>query len=195
MASARAERAADGYAPEDGPLNARSVGARLGLVNVSRALGEKLLPLRSVLEEALREDDAARHDQGLYEELGRILREEEPMAAVDLYCSFPFRGDHDFGENALRLAAIKTLLAQKKFDDERLKPLIISIGKGFGVRQIETEVDVLSRAGKTEVCKEIYMSVTGLSEENSRGFFQSKGWASSITSAEVASGSLPRLRL
>ena len=27
------------------------------------------------------------------------------MAAVDLYCSFPEGSDHDFGENALRLAA------------------------------------------------------------------------------------------
>ena len=180
----------EGAAPEGGPLNGRSVGARLGLVQVSRALGEPLGPLRSVLEEALREDETARHDCGLYEELGRILRQEDPMAAVDLYCSFPFTTDHDFGENSLRLAAIKTLLAQKQYDDERLKPLLVSIGKGFGVRQIESEVDVLSRAGKTQLCKDIYMSVTGLTEENSRGFFQSKGWLSSFTSSEVAAGSL-----
>ena len=174
--------------PLDGPRNGRSVGARLGLVNVSRALGERLGPLRSVLEEALREDAVARHDAALYEELGRILREEDPMAAVDLYCSFPFRGDNDFEENALRLAAINVLLAQRQLEDPRLAPLLISLGKGFGVRQIEKEVDVLSRAGHTEVCKAIYMAVTGLSEENSRGFFQSKGWADSYTSAQVAAG-------
>ena len=110
------------------------------------------------------------------------------MAAVDLYCSFPFQGDDDFEENALRLAAINVLLQQRQLEDPRLAPLIISIGKGFGVRQIEKEVDVLSRAGLTDTCKGIYMAVTGLSEENSRGFFQSKGWTSSYTSGEVAAG-------
>ena len=190
---ARAERA-EAHTPRQGPTNARSVGARLGVVHVTRALGEPLGPLRTILEEALQADETARHDRGLYEELGRILREEDPMAAVDLYCSFPFSGDADFGENALRLAAIKTLLSQKKFDDERIKPLLISIGKGFGVRQVTDEVDVLDRAGKTQLCKEIYMGITGLSEENSRGFFQSKGWARSFTSAELAAGSLPPLR-
>ena len=105
-------------------------------MHTSRALGEPLGPLRAVLEEALAADEVARHDKGLYEELGRILRAEDPMAAVDLYCSFPFSSDLDFGQNALRLAAIKTLLAQKAFDDVRLKPLLISLGKGFGVRQV-----------------------------------------------------------
>ena len=117
------------------------------------------------------------------------------MAAVDLYCSFPFSSDFDFGENALRLAAIKTLLAHKQFDDERLKPLLISIGKGFGVLQVNDEVEALNRAGKTELCKEIYLGITGLSEENSRAFFQSKGWANSYRSAEVAAGrNFPALR-
>ena len=187
VAQARIERA-DPHAipPDDGPVNGRSVGARLGLVNVSRALNEPLGQLRAVLEEALKGDEAARHDQSLYEELGRILREEDPMAAVDLYCSFPFSPDHDFGENALRLAAIKTLLSQKQFDDERLKPLLISIGKGFGIMQINDEVEVLNRAGKSEACKEIYLAITGLSEENSRAFFQSKGWANSYEVAEIA---------
>ena len=117
------------------------------------------------------------------------------MAAVDLYCSFPFRGDLDFGENALRLAAIKTLLAQKQYDDERLRGLLISIGKGFGVRQVLDELDVLDRAGRTQLCKDIHMGITGLSEQNSRAFFQSRGWAEPFSSAEIAAGSLPRLQL
>ena len=108
------------------------------------------------------------------------------MAAVDLYCSYPFSSDHDFGENALRLAAIKTLLGQKQFDDERLKPLLISIGTGFGILQINDEVEALNRAGMVEVCKEIYMGITGLSEENSRAFFQSKGWANSYQVTEIS---------
>ena len=68
------------------------------------------------------------------------MRDEDPMAAVDLYCSFPFSSDLDFGQNSLRLAAFNILVAQKKFEDGRLKPLLISIGKGFGVCQIEHEV-------------------------------------------------------
>ena len=108
------------------------------------------------------------------------------MAAVDLYCSFPFSSDYDFGENALRLAAIKTLLAQSCFDDERLKPLLISIGKGFGILQITDEVETLNRAGKTQTCKDIYMGITGLSEEASRAFFQAKGWANSYRVEEIS---------
>ena len=107
---------------------------------------------------------------------------------------------------------------------------------------MQDEVDVLDRAGRTQLCKDIYMGITGLSEERSRGFFQMKaraarrprpptaapprprtlyapppsspprrvrvsresrrpvrarvpqGWAKEFTSAEVAAGSLPRLR-
>ena len=129
----------------------------------------------------------------LYEELGRILRAEEPMAAVDLYCSYPFSSDHDFGQNALRLAAIKILLGKKMYDDERLKGLLISIGKGFGVKQVQDEVDELAVVGKTELCKDIYMGITGLSEEHSRGFFQMKGWAKVITSAEVSDRTVYRV--
>ena len=44
----------------------------------------------------------------MYEELGQILRAEDPKAAVDLYCSFPFSAEGDFAQNALRVAAIKT---------------------------------------------------------------------------------------
>ena len=61
--------------------------------------------------------------------------------------------------------------------------------------QIQAEVDVIDRAGKVELCKEIYMGITGLSEENSRGFFQSKGWARHITSGEVAAGRCPKMVL
>jgi hypothetical protein len=62
------------------------------------------------------------------------------------------------------------------------------------VQQISTEVDVLDRAGKVELCKQIYMGITGLSEERSRGFFQAKGWANSFRSAEIAAGRNPALR-
>ena len=44
------------------------------------------------------------------------------------------------------------------------------------MRQVLDEVDVLGRAGKSELCKEIYMGITGLSEASCRKFFQSKGW-------------------
>jgi hypothetical protein len=78
------------------------------------------------------------------------------------------------------------LLAQRAFDDERLKPLLVSIGKGFGILQISDEVEALNRAGKVQTCKEIYMGISGLSEENSRAFFQSRGWANSYTVAEIS---------
>jgi hypothetical protein len=68
--------------------------------------------MRKPLEEILAADPAARRDISLYEELGSILREEDPAAAVDLYCSFPYSAEADFGENALRLVAVKLMLGQ-----------------------------------------------------------------------------------
>ena len=38
------------------------------------------------------------------------------------------------------------------------------------------QVDLLDRKGFTEVCKEIYMTISGLTEEQSRAFFATKGW-------------------
>ena len=51
-----------------------------------------------MLEEALRADETARRDVSLYEELGGLLRAEDPKAAVELYCSFPFSDSADFDE-------------------------------------------------------------------------------------------------
>ncbi|KAL3919884.1 MAG: hypothetical protein SGPRY_005467 [Prymnesium sp.] len=71
------------------------------------------------------------------------------------------------------------------YEDARLKESLISIGKCFGGPQhVEKEVDILDRKGHTELCKEIYMAISGLSEAESRGFFATKGWAEGYTSAE-----------
>lgn len=48
------------------------------------------------------------------------------------------------------------------------------------------QIDRLNCAGKTQICKEIHMGISGLSEEDSRAFFQSKGWANSYTVDEIA---------
>ena len=82
--------------------------------------------------------------------------------------------------------------AQEMYEDPRLKEALIAIGKCFGGPQhVEKEVDVLDRKGYTELCKEIYLAISGLTEAESRGFFATKGWADGYTSTEVAMSSMP----
>ena len=63
------------------------------------------------------------------------------------------------------------------YDDERLHNALIGIGKCFGGPQhVEKEVDILDAKGQSEACKAIYLAISGLTEEQSRGFFATKGW-------------------
>ena len=69
--------------------------------------------MRKPLEEIIAAGGDAARDIGLYEELGTLLKDTDPKAAVDLYASYPFSSTADFGENALRLFAVKLMLAQE----------------------------------------------------------------------------------
>ena len=100
-----------------------------------RAQGEPSAVLRPVLEAALRFEGPARRDLSLYEELGRLLTADDPPAAVELYCSFPFgaggAGSDAFGENGLRLAAAKLMLRLEMFDDPRLAECLVGVGRRY----------------------------------------------------------------
>jgi hypothetical protein len=153
--------------------------------------------------------------------LARGVDPPEPLSAVDVLCSFPFSpaaaassdaapepgapaaepeprpvdapAEDLFGENALRLAAVRLLLAAKQFEDARLEGLLVRIGQVFGgVQHVEKHIDILDGAGQTEMCKRIYCGITGLSEEEQRASFQARGWAEAYSSTAFVSTLLGR---
>ena len=64
-------------------------------------------------------------DPLLTEELGRLTAETDEVAAVEVYCSFPFSTDEDFDQNVLRIHAVKLMLKLGMYADERLKGFLI----------------------------------------------------------------------
>ena len=114
--------------------------------------------------------------------LKRPERSDEPAAAVELYCSFPFGAegvDDAFGENALRLAAAKLMIKLEMFKDPRLQECLVAVGKHFGGPQyIEKQIDALDAKGLVPLCKAIYCEITGKTEEDLNAAFASKGWVS-----------------
>lgn len=195
VAEARAARAA--CTPTAGAPNPPSAFARLGLVRACRELGEPTAAMRAILEEAvlLGGDLPAT----LYEELGNMLKADgEGERAIDLWCSYPFSPPPStFEENVLRLSAANLIVALGLHADpaqhERLKGLLIGVGKGFGgTSHVDKHVDALETAGFVQLCKDVYCGITGMPEEDQRALFQSKGWAPAFSSLETVSKPLGR---
>ena len=80
-----------------------------------------------------------------------MIAQDDPPAAVELYCSFPYGDDgvdDAFGENGLRLACAKLMLKLEMYKDERLKAHLVSVGKHFGGPQyVDKQIEALDAKG------------------------------------------------
>lgn len=183
--------------PTEGEVNLPRASTRLGLVRACRELGEPNSAMRALLQEAI--DFGGELPATLYEELGNLLKVEgEGEKAVELWCSYPFSPPPStFEENVLRLSAANLMVALGMHADEahheRLKGLLIGIGKGFGsTSHVDKHVDALEAKGFVQLCKDVYCGITGLPEEEQRALFQSKGWAPAFSSMETVAKPLGR---
>lgn len=113
-----------------------------------------------------------------YIELGAILSESEPLAAVEVYCSFPFPSLSAFDDAFLHGEVVRILMSAEKYDDIRLCNSLISLGKAMGIAVLEKNVAVLEAKFKTNLLKQVYAGVHGKpqTDPDLQQFFKFKCW-------------------
>ena len=62
-----------------------------------------------------------------------MLTKSDPMAAVDVYCKFPQSEEASFDDAYIYGEIVRLLMKHEKFDDPRLGPNMIMIGKIMGI--------------------------------------------------------------
>ncbi|KAL5463422.1 hypothetical protein EMCRGX_G032317 [Ephydatia muelleri] len=155
--------------------NTKSHLPRLGmaraLVKLPECNSKAITLYREVIEMAPELHEA-------YIELGAILNQSEPLAAVDVYCSFPFPSLSAFDDAFLHGEVVRILMNAEKYDDIRLCNSLISLGKAMGIGMLEKTVTVLEAKFKTPLLKQVYAGVHGKpqTDPDLQQFFKFKCW-------------------
>ena len=113
-----------------------------------------------------------------YIELGATLSKTEPLAAVDIYCSFPFSNPPSFDDAFLHGEVVRILMNAEKYEDCRLCSSLISLGRAMGIGVLEKHVAVLEAKFKTSLLKDVYAGVHGkpVTDPDLQQFFKFKCW-------------------
>ena len=159
-----------------GPPNATSYHPRLGLARVLTRLGSDPDAARRFYEECIRMEPNL-HDS--YIELGEILVKSDPLAAIDVYSKYPFPDPLTYDDAFLHGEVARLLMKHEKFDDQRLAPSMIALGKVMGFSVLEKYVDILdSKLKYSKLLMQIYAQVNGKNADDPdlQQFFKFKCW-------------------
>ena len=159
-----------------GPPNATSYHPRLGLARVLTRLGSDPDAARRFYEECISMEPNL-HDA--YIELGEILVESDPLAAVEVYSKYPFPDPLTYDDAFLHGEVARLLTKHEKFDDPRLGPSLIALGKVMGFSVLEKYVDILdSKLKYSKLLMQIYAQVNGknVDDPDLQQFFKFKCW-------------------
>ena len=69
-----------------------------------------------------------------------MMTGKDPMAAVDIYCKFPVSDNPTFDDAYIFGEIVRMLMKAEKFDDPRLGPNMIALGKVMGIGQLTRTV-------------------------------------------------------
>ena len=69
-----------------------------------------------------------------------MMTGKDPMAAVDIYCKFPVSDNPTFDDAYIFGEIVRMLMKAEKFDDPRLAPNMIALGKVMGIGQLTRTV-------------------------------------------------------
>ena len=72
-----------------------------------------------------------------YIESAELLASKDPMSAVDIYCRFPVSENATFDDAYIFGEIVRLLMKHEKFDDPRLGPNMIALGKVMGLRKLD----------------------------------------------------------
>lgn len=160
-----------------GPPNKPSYHSRLGLARVlMRKGGDSVNEAHKLYEEVISMAPSV-HDA--YIELADSLIKSDPMKAVDTYSKYPFQGPLTFDDAYIHGEMVRLLMKNEKYDDPRLGPSMISLGKVMGLTVLEKYVDTLDKTFKySKLLMQVYAGVHGKSVDDPdlQQFFKFKCW-------------------
>ena len=68
-----------------------------------------------------------------YIEIAEMLTMKDPMGAVDIYCRYPVPEKPTFDDAYIFGEIVRLIMKAEKFDDPRLGPNMICLGKIMGI--------------------------------------------------------------
>jgi tetratricopeptide (TPR) repeat protein len=116
-------------------------------------------------------------DIELYLQLGALYERADPLAAIELYASYPPPKPGDspsFNHAVLANSAVRLLIDRRDFGSPHMVPQLVTVGKVLGVLNIEKHVQVLDAHNQVETIKEVYEGI--LPDFDQSAFFRQKGW-------------------
>ena len=155
------------------PINERSHHPRLGLARVlvkQKSPQEAAALYREVIT-------MAPHIHDAYIELGEMLATDDPLAAVDVYCKFPFSAELTFDDAYLYGEIVQLLMKKESYDDPRLLQYMVAMGKVLGLSALEKHVTKLGKF-QTKLLRSVYAGVNNrdVNDIELQAFFKFKCW-------------------
>ena len=78
-----------------------------------------------------------------YIELGDILVKSDPLGAVEVYSKYPFPDPPSYDDAYLHGEIVRVLIKNEKFEDPRLPPSMVALGRVMGLSVLEKYVEIL----------------------------------------------------
>ncbi|XP_028398612.1 uncharacterized protein LOC114522180 [Dendronephthya gigantea] len=159
-----------------GPPNPKSYHPRLGLARVLSRSGSDPDAARKFYEECI---TMAPDLHDAYIELGEILVKSDPLGAVEVYSKYPFPDPLTYDDAYLHGEIARLLIKHEKYEDPKLGPSMIALGKVMGFSVLEKYVDILdSKLKYSKLLMQIYAQVNGKSidDPDLQQFFKFKCW-------------------
>jgi len=149
--------------------------SRIGLARILSQDTQKLEEVISLYEEVIK---LAPHLHDSYIELGNLYVKNNPLAAVDIYCKYPFDGQLSYDDAFLYGEIVRILMKEEKFADTRLLPHMISLGKILRFTHLEKYVTILENKGCTSFLRELYAGINNKAIDDPEvvEFFRFKLW-------------------
>lgn len=114
-----------------------------------------------------------------YIELGDILVKSDPLGAVEVYSKYPFPDPPSYDDAYLHGEIVRVLIKNEKFEDPRLPPSMVALGRVMGLSVLEKYVEILdSKLKYSKLLMKIYAEVHGknVDDPEMQGFFKFKCW-------------------
>eukprot|EP00058_Branchiostoma_floridae_P021150 XP_002606640.1 hypothetical protein BRAFLDRAFT_120093 [Branchiostoma floridae] len=161
--------------PANTPLNRASYRPRLGLARALARTDDTIDDAKKWYNEVM---TMAPEIHDAYIELADMLIKAEPLAAVDVYCRFPFPEELTFDDAYIHGEVVRILMKHEKFDDPRLADSMIAFGRVMGITTLDKYVSILDDKFKTDMLKKIYAGVHGkaVDDPDLQAFFKFKCW-------------------
>ncbi|XP_066282667.1 uncharacterized protein [Branchiostoma lanceolatum] len=161
--------------PANTPLNRASYRPRLGLARALARTDDTIDDAKKWYNEVM---IMAPEIHDAYIELADMLIKADPLAAVDVYCKFPFTEELTFDDAYIHGEVVRILMKHEKFDDPRLADSMIAFGRVMGITTLDKYVSILDDKFKTNMLKKIYAGVHGkdIDDPDLQAFFKFKCW-------------------